>query len=189
MRAFIGFHHVRIWSDSLQGSCDSIAYLASDSLLKMMGKPAVWSRASQITGDTLLLYTDSNRIRRLFVPGNALIVSRTGPEKAQIFDQVQGKTLNAYFKEGELDYMVVFPAAENIYYPKDDDGAYLGVSQAESERMKVYFRDSKIHRIIFEQEINQKMTPLDQAVLSTMRLSRFQWLEEKRPKSRAELFK
>jgi hypothetical protein len=55
--------------------------------------------------------------------------------------------------------------------------------------MKVYFRDSKIHRIIFEQEIKQKMTPLDKAVLSTMRLSRFQWLEEKRPKSKAELFK
>ena len=172
----------------MQGLCDSIAYLPRDSVMKMMGKPVAWSRQSQITGDTLLLYSDSSRIKRLFVPNNALVVSRSGPVKANLFDQVQGKTLNAYFKEGQLDYMVVFPAAENIYYPKDDDGAYLGVSQAESERMKVFFRDSKIHRIIFEQEIKQKMTPLDQAIPSTMHLSRFQWLEEKRPKSRKELF-
>jgi len=187
-RYYIGYHNVRIWSDSLQGVCDSISYSARDSVMKMMGAPVAWSRASQISGDTILLYTDSTRIKRLFVPGNALIVSRSGPEKAQFFDQVQGKTLTAYFKEGELDYMVVFPAAENIYFVKDDDEAYLGVSEAESERMKVYFRDGKIHRIIFEQEVKEKMTPLDKAVLPAMRLSRFQWLESKRPKSRAELF-
>lgn len=188
-RFYIGYHHVRIWSDSLQGVCDSIAYSAKDSVMKMMGAPVAWSKESQITGDTILLYTDSSELKRLYVPNNALIVSRTGPEKAAIFDQVQGKTLNGYFKDGKLDYMVVFPAAESIYYPKDDGGAYLGVNQSESERMKVFFLDAKIHRIIFEQEVKQKMSPLDKVLLPAMRLSRFQWLSEKRPKSREELFR
>lgn len=187
-RYYIGFHHVKIWSDSLQGLCDSIAYLPRDSVMKMMGRPVAWSRESQITGDTLLLYMDSSRVKRLFVPNNALIVSRTGPVKANLFDQVQGKTLNAFFKNNKVDYMIVFPAAESIYYPKDDAGRYLGVNQAESERMKVFFKDNKIHRIIFEQEVKQKMTPLDKAALGTMRLSRYQWLEDKRPKGVEELF-
>jgi lipopolysaccharide export system protein LptA len=187
-RYYIGFHHVRIWSDSLQGRCDSIAYLPHDSVMKMMGKPVAWSRESQITGDTLLLYLDTSRIKRLFVPSNALVVSRTGPAKAQLYDQVQGKTLTAFFKNNKVDYMIVFPAAESIYYPKDDQGRYLGVSQAEAERMKVYLKDNKIHRILLEQEPKQKMTPLDKANLPTMRLSRFQWLEEKRPKGKQELF-
>ncbi len=187
-RYFIGFHHVRIWSDSLQGLCDSIAYLPRDSVMKMMGRPVAWSRESQITGDTLLLYSDSSRIKRLFVPNNALIISRTGPVKANLYDQVQGKTLTAYFKNNKVDYMVVFPAAESIYYPKDERGAYLGVNQAESERMKVFFKDNKIHRIIFEQEVKQKMSPLDKVNIPTMRLGRFQWLDEKRPKSRESLF-
>lgn len=187
-RYYIGFHHVRIWNDSLQGICDSISYSVRDSLMKMMGKPVAWSRESQITGDTLLLYLDTSRINRLYVPNNALIVSRTGPEKAQIYDQVQGKTLTAYFKNNKVDYMIVFPAAESIYYPKDDHGAYLGVNQSEGERMRLFFKDSKIHRIIIEQEVKQKMTPIDKANLRAMRLSRFQWQEEKRPKSKDELF-
>lgn len=187
-RYFIGFHHVRIWSDSLQGICDSITYLPRDSVMKMMGNPAAWSRRSQITGDTLLLYFDSSRIHRLFVPGNALLVSRSGPEKAQLFDQVQGKTLNAYFKKNKIDHMVVFPAAQSIYFAKDDHGAYLGVNQAESERMKVFFMDGNISRIVYEQEVKQKMSPLGKVSLPTMRLSRFQWLESLRPKSREDLF-
>jgi hypothetical protein len=188
-RYFIGFHHVRIWSDSLQGVCDSIAYLPRDSVMKMMGSPVAWSRESQITGDTLLLFMDSSRVRRLFVPANALLVSRSGPEKAQLYDQVQGKTLTAYFKNNKVDHMVVFPAAESIYFPKDEHGAYLGVNQAESERMKVFFKDDEISRIIFEQEVKQKMSPLTKVSLPAMRLSRFQWLEERRPKSREELFR
>lgn len=188
-RYFIGFHHVRIWSDSLQGVCDSIAYLPRDSVMKMMGSPVAWSRESQITGDTLLLFMDSSRVRRLFVPANALLVSRSGPEKAQLYDQVQGKTLTAYFKNNKVDHMVVFPAAESIYFPKDEHGAYLGVNQAESERMKIFFKDDEISRIIFEQEVKQKMSPLTKVSLPAMRLSRFQWLEERRPKSREELFR
>jgi lipopolysaccharide export system protein LptA len=187
-RYYIGFHHVRIWNDSLQGLCDSIAYLPRDSVMKMMGHPVAWSRESQITGDTILLYLDTSQIKRLYVPNNALIVSRSGPIKAQLFDQIQGKTLTAYFKDNKVDHMVVFPAAESIYYPKDDGGAYLGVNQAEGERMKIFFKDNKIHRIIFEQEVKQKMSPLDKISIPTMRLSRYEWLEDKRPKGKQELF-
>lgn len=188
-RYYIGYKHVRIWSDSLQGICDSISYSARDSVMKMMQKPVAWSRESQISGDTILMFNDSSRIKRLYVPVNALIVSRTGPEQADLFDQVQGKSLNAYFKEkNKIDYMIVFPAAESIYFPKDDSGAYLGVNQAESERMKVFFDDGKIRKIIFEQEVKQKMSPLDKVSLPAMRLSRYQWLQTRRPKSKEELF-
>lgn len=187
-RFFIGYHHVRIWSDSLQGICDSISYSQHDSLLKMMGSPVAWSKESQITGDTILLYVDSSSIKRLFVPNNALVVSRSGPAKAQLFDQVQGKTLTGYFKKNKLDFLVVFPEAESIYYSKDDNGAYLGVAQAEGERMKVFFEDSKIKKILIEQEPKQKLTPMGKANLPAMRLSRFQWLEDKRPKNKEELF-
>lgn len=189
-RYYIGWKHVRIWSDSLQGVCDSISYSARDSVMKMMQRPVAWSRESQISGDTILLYNDSSRIKRLYIPFNALIVSRSGPVQADLFDQVQGKTLNAYFKEkNKIDYLVVFPAAESIYFPKDDSGAYIGVNQSQSERMKVFFKDEGgIRKILLEQEPRQTMSPLDKVSLPAMRLSRYQWLQERRPKSKDELF-
>lgn len=188
-RYYTGYHHVLIYSDSLQGRCDSISYSYKDSVMRMMKDPVAWSRKSQITGDTILFYTDSNTIKKAFVPGNALIVAQSGPDKAQLYDQVQGKTLTGNFHNNTITDMVVWPTAQSIYYSKDNSGAYLGVSEVESERMIVLFRNEQIQTIKFVQEVKNTSTPLDKADLPSMRLSRFKWLEEKRPKSRAELFK
>lgn len=187
-RYFIGYHHVLIFSDSLQGKCDSISYTQKDSVMRMMYDPIVWSRKSQITGDTILLYTDSSKIKKIYVPNNAFVASQSGPDKAGLFDQVQGKTLTGYFKDGNIDYMLVKPDAQTIYYAKDEHDAYLGVNQVTSLRMKVYFKDQSIHRIIYEQDVKSKMTPLNKADLPGMKLSRFKWLPELRPKSKEQLF-
>lgn len=187
-RYFIGFHHVLVYSDSLQAVCDSIVYSQKDSAMRLIYQPVAWSRNSQITGDTIVLFTDTSSIKRLWVPNNALVVSQSGPEKANMFDQVQGKTLTGFFENNNIEKMIVWPAAEAIYYSKDDEDAYLGMVQASSERMTVFFENQQISRILLEQGIKQKMTPMQQVNPAAARLSRFQWWKEKRPKSVEELF-
>lgn len=187
-RFFIGYHHVKIFSDSMQGLCDSIAYSQKDSIMKMMYEPILWSRRSQITGDTILLYTDSNKLKRMYVPDKAFVISQSGPEKAKLFDQVQGKTLTGYFQDNEITEVLVKPNAEAIQFSKDENDAYLGVQEASSVRMRVTFKDRQIQYIFFEQDVKQKMTPLDKADIPSLKLSRFQWWEEKRPKTLEEIF-
>jgi len=187
-RYFIGYHHVKIFSDSMQGVCDSISYSQVDSVIRMMIDPVAWSRTSQITGDTILMYMDSSELRRIYVPNNAFMISESGPPRAQLWDQVQGKTLTGNLKNNTITDMLVRPEAQAIYYAKDDNGAYIGVNDATSERMRILFKDQAIYRIIFETDVKQKMTPLDQADLPNMKLSRYQWHINRRPKSLAELF-
>lgn len=187
-RYFIGYHHVKIFSDSMQGLCDSIVYSQKDSIMKMIYNPILWSRRSQVTGDTILLYTDSNKLKKMFVPDKAFVVSQSGPDKAQLFDQVQGKTLTAYFEDNTINEVLVKPNAEAIQFSKDDNDAYIGVNEASSVRMRVLFKDQQIQYIYFEKDVKQKMTPLDKVNLPSLRLSRFQWLEEKRPKTLKEIF-
>jgi hypothetical protein len=186
---FIGYHHVLIFSDSLQGRCDSISYTRSDSTIRMMYDPVAWSHSSQITGDTILMFLDSSELRGMYVPEKALVVSQSGPEKAQLFDQVQGKTLTAWFTKNAIDSMLVVPEAETIYYSKDEHEAYLGVNQAKSDLMRIYFSDQKIKKIKFVKDVHQTMTPMEKADLPATKLSRFKWLIEQRPKTKEELFK
>lgn len=188
-RYFIGYHHVLIFSDSMQGKCDSISYTQSDSTIRMMYSPVVWSRTSQITGDTILLRMDSGKLKNIYVPNNALVISQSGPPKAKMFDQIQGKTLTGHFENNEIKDMLVKPNAEAIYYSKDDKGAYLGVNEAQSEKLRIVFDSQRISRIIFEQDVHQKLTPLEQVDIPNLHLSRFKWLIDQRPKSREELFK
>ena len=187
-RYFIGYHHVKIFSDSMQGVCDSISYSQSDSIIRMVYDPVVWSRESQITGDTILLYMDSSELRRIYVPNNGFMISRSGPVQANLFDQVQGKTITGNLSNNTMTDMLVRPEAQAIYYARDEGGAYIGVNEATSERMRILFRDQGINRIIFEQDVKQKMTPLDEADLGNMKLSRYQWHADRRPQSLAELF-
>ena len=186
---FIGYHHVLIFSDSMQGKCDSVCYTRADSLIRMMYNPIVWSHKSQITGDTILMQLDSGTLRKMYVPNNALLVSQSGPERAHLFDQIQGKTLTAYFKNNTISELIVKPDAESIYYNKDDKGYYLGVSQSTSDRIFTWFEDQKIKKIKFDVDAHITDTPLEKADLPEMKLSKFKWLMDQRPKSKEELFR
>jgi lipopolysaccharide export system protein LptA len=176
-RFFIGYHHVLVFSDSLQARGDSISFSQQDSIMRLMKDPIAWSRKGQITGDTILLYIANNKLDKLFIPKNAISVSRSGPEKANMYDQIQGKTMTGFFDSNVLKEIIVFPNAEAIYYATDEDGAYIGVNQASSDKMKVFFDSNKIEKIVFEQEIKQTMTPMKQAKI-----------DELRPRSVSELF-
>ncbi|MCC6185723.1 MAG: hypothetical protein IT256_01080, partial [Chitinophagaceae bacterium] len=185
---YTGFHRVRIFSDSLQGKCDSISFAGKDSLMLMMKSPVLWSRRSQITGDTIIAYIDSGKVQKVRVPNDALIVSRSGPEQANLYNQIQGQTLTAYFVNEALNNALVKPDAESIYYPTDESGAYIGASQATSESMRIFFAEGEIEKIVQEQDVKSTLSPIRKIDIATMRLSRFQWLEEQRPLSIAELF-
>jgi lipopolysaccharide export system protein LptA len=185
---YTGFHHVKIFSDSLQGRCDSISFSMQDSIMRMMKAPIVWTRKSQLTGDIILAYMDSGKVKKVFIPENALMVSQTGPDKAKLFNQIQGKTLTANLINNALTDALVKPNAESIFFPTDESGAYIGASEAQSERMRAFFKDNKIDKILLEQEIKQTMTPLEKADLPNLHLSRFKWLNDYRPKSLLELF-
>ncbi len=186
---FTGYHHVLIFSDSMQARCDSVAYTRSDSIVRMITNPVAWSRGSQITGDTILMQLDSSSIRSMYIPENSFTVSRSGPEKAELFDQVQGKTLTAFFRNNNIYKMIVCPDAQSIYYSKDDAGAYIGVMEVSSELIRVLFGEDKLSKIKYINDVHEKMTPMEQADLPNTRLSRFKWLYDERPASKEELFK
>lgn len=186
---FIGYHHVKLFSDSLQGVCDSIVYTQADSTIRMIYNPVAWSRKSQITGDTICLLLDSNRLKHIYVPGNAFVVSLAGPAGTEMYDQVQGKMLRVFFENNEIEHMVVYPNAEAIYYSKEDDGDYLGVSQARSDKMRIFFNGQTVKKIKLEEDVHQTLTPMEQVDIPTTKLSKFKWVHERRPVDKYEMFR
>ncbi|GAA4463433.1 hypothetical protein GCM10023093_11870 [Nemorincola caseinilytica] len=185
---FTGYHHVLIFSDSMQARCDSVCYTRADSIVRMIYDPVAWARGSQITGDTILMLLDSGGIQTMYIPNSGFMTSRSGPEQAQIYDQIQGESITAFFKENAIKKMIVTPDAQSIYYSKDDDGAYVGMNEATSVLMRIYFGEQQISRIKFEKDVHQTMTPMHKADLPNARLKRFKWLYDERPKSKDELF-
>lgn len=186
---FIGYHHALVFSDSMQAKCDSICYTRADSVVKLMVEPVAWSRRSQITGDVIYMQLDSANVRSMYIPESAFMVSRSGPDKAELFDQVQGVTLTAFFKDSNIDKMIVTPEAQSIYFSKDDDGAYVGLSEASATTMRIFFGEDGVSRIKYIKDVKNTMTPMDEANLPGARLSRYHWRYDERPKTKEELFR
>lgn len=182
-RYFIGYHHVRIFSDSLQGYCDSIRYNQVDSLLRMYRKPLLWPNNSQVAGTEIYLKLDSSRIQQLIVPEEGILINRSGPEKAGLYNQIQGDRINGYFKKNQLHRLIAEPHAASIYYVTNDQNEYVGCSEASSRQIEILFDSSgKISKIYYRQDVKQKITPMKEVHPEEMRLNRFQWQEALRPK-------
>jgi len=192
-RYFIGYHNVVIFSDSMQGKCDSLSYMQSDSLMRMFYNPVLWSRDGQILGDTIYAKMDSSKVKWMYVPRNGIMISQSGPVKADMFDQLQGNKLWAYFTNNKIDSMIAMPNAASIYFLKDDSDAYIGASEAQSEKIEIHFDTTatgqRMRRIYYRKDVTQTMTPMQDVTPSTLRLSRFSWREAQRPRSLEEFLR
>ena len=186
IRYFIAFHHVKVFNDSLQSISDSLFISSKDSVFRLYYNPVLWSGNTQIAGDTMFLYTENKQPKRLYVFESGLIVNRT---KEGFFNQMAGKTINGYFVNGKIDYMrVKGTQAESIYYMQDDDSAYIGMNRATGDVIDLYFKNEELKKVLFVNQIQGKMYPMNQVPEDQKELKNFKWLEDKRPKNKAELF-
>ncbi|HZI68931.1 MAG: OstA-like protein [Ginsengibacter sp.] len=186
IRYFLAFHHVKIYNDSLQSVCDSLFISSKDSVFRLYYNPVVWSGHTQIVGDTMFLFTKNKQPERLYVFESGLIVNKT---KEGFFNQMSGKTINGYFVDGKIDYMrVKGTQAESIYYIQNEDSAYVGMNRARGDVIDLYFKKDDLTKVIFINSVQGKMYPMDQIPDDQKQLKSFQWLDDRRPKNRAELF-
>lgn len=185
IRFFEAFHHVRIFNDSLQAVCDSLYYSTEDSVFRLYQQPLVWNGQSQISGDTMYLYTQNQKPDKLEVFFNSFVIQH--PTRG-IFNQISGRTLNAFFTAGKLDVVHVQGNAESIYYPQNEDSAYTGMNRSSGERLHVYFENQQLHKVKFIQQVNGILYPMDQRPADQQYLKGFLWQDERRPKHKLELF-
>ncbi|MCC7378296.1 MAG: LPS export ABC transporter periplasmic protein LptC [Chitinophagaceae bacterium] len=186
IRYFLGFHNVRIFNDSLQAVSDSLHYSTLDSTFKLFGQPVVWNQQSQITGDTLYMFTQNQKPTRLYVFNDGMIVNRT---KEGLYNQIAGRTLNGYFVDGNIDYVRIKGSpAESIYYPQDDDSAYIGMNRSSGDVIDVFFVKKEVNKVVFVNDVNGTLFPFKDIPADKKELKGFKWLDNRRPKNKLELF-
>ena len=186
IRYFIAFHKVRIFNDSLQSVCDSLYYSSEDSIFRLFQNPLVFSNNSQISGDTIYMYTKNKKAERLYVFENGIIINKANEK---MYNQFAGRTLNGYFKDGELDYLRAKGSpAESVYYPQDDDSAYIGMNRSKGDVIDVYFLNKAVNKVKFVNNVDGTLFPIRQIPEDQKFLKNYKWLDKRRPKNKLELF-
>lgn len=187
LRFITAFRNVRIYNDSLQAVGDSVFYSGVDSVFEMYHDPIVWSKGSQVTGDTIFVFTENRKPKRLYVFENGLLIQHV-KETAGFYNQIKGRTLNGYFIDGELDFVKAKGTAESIYYIQDDDSAYVGMTRMVADMIDIHFKERSPQKIKYSSSVKGTTYPIRQLPDDKKKLQNFKWLESRRPKTKLELF-
>lgn len=186
IRYFLAFHHVKIYNDSLQAVSDSLYYSTEDSVFRMFQNPVCWNGNNQVSGDTMYLFTKNQKPEQLYVFYNSMVIAK---ENDQMFNQITGRTLNGYFIDGNIDHVRVKGSpAESIYFPIDDDSAYVGMNRSSGDVIDIYFINKELNKIKFINAVDGTLYPLRQIPADSKFLKGFNWQDARRPKNKLDIF-
>jgi glutaredoxin 2 len=134
----------------------------------------------------MYLFTQKQQPKRIYVFNNSMVINQIKPS---LYNQASGRTLNAYFTEGKINYVRIKGSpAETIFYPQDNDSAFVGMNYATGDAVDVFFENEEVKKIKFINDVNGTMYPMNQIPEDKKTLKNFVWQDKRRPKNKLELF-
>ncbi len=181
-KRILAYPNVKVWRFNLQGLSDSAAYFLQDSLLYFYFDPIFWNKKNQIKGDTVIAEITEDEIKTMFLEQNAFLTSE---DTLLNFNQVKGRTMEAIFKDSEIDKIYVNGNGESIYYVNDDndpnDIFLLGMNRILCSDMTIRLIDEEVDNISFYIKPEAKFIPPDELTEDIQRLQGFSWRSDERP--------
>ena len=183
----IARRNVRFFKSDMQGKCDTLTYLMTDSIIRMRVNPILWAEDSQMSGTDIDIKLKDQSINWVLQKGNAFIISEDSIEG---YNQIKGTDITSRFKNGSIHRVNVDGAkAETIYWIRDDDGSLIGIDVSNSETMVIEMENQSISIIKGFKAINETMYPEDDLKESSRYLQGFKWHDEARPRDKDDIFR
>ena len=178
-------YNVRIYREDMQAVCDSAHYNGRDSIATLCGDPVCWNEQNQVSADTVTIYIKNGAVDYLHGFGNAIAIKQ---ESYTEYNQLAGKEMFAYVRDNDVYRVDVQGNAETVFYPREEDGTYMGVNRTQSSFVKLYLENRQIQRILFTSATTGVMIPMDQATDEDKFLVTFFWAEAERPRMPGDVF-
>ncbi len=182
------FYNVRFYRSDLQGVCDSMLYSSRDSMVYMNGDPPViWSENNQILGNQINVYLNDSTIEKAIVKDYALAIQDRGEENQ--FNQLSGRDMTAFFRDGNVYYVLVEGNAESLYYLVKEDSTIIGLNKTESAYLSMDIEGNKIKKLKMWSSTSAVTNPLPLLKPDELHLKGFIWLDYLRPSSSDDIFR
>lgn len=186
------YYKVAIFSTKYQGVCDSLTYSGADSLLRLYRMPVLWNDNNQLNGDFITVKRDAKHIKHARIEGKALSVSEL--DSGLYYNQVSGREMDGYFKDGDLHLLHVQGNAKTLYFPeeeKENDTAVVvtrsGMNKLVSSEMKLYLDSGEVVGLTNFDNPEGVFYGMEKIPGNELKTEHFIWHSEIRP-TRPELF-
>ncbi len=179
------YHKVRFYRTDVQGVCDSLLFSSKDTCLTMYEDPILWNNAQQLLGEKVMIYLNDSTIDWAHIENQAFSVERIDSVN---YNQVSGKDMKAYFKNGEMDRVDVVGSVRVIYYPMERDSTLIGMNVSETSELNMFLENRKLKKMVMKPKSNGTLYPMYQLPPDKMKLQNFAWFDYIRPLSKQDIF-
>ncbi len=176
---------VRFYRNDMQGLCDSLRFEERDSTLFMHHHPVVWNGERQIFGNIIQVHLNDSTVDKATLPDFAFSAERV---EGNFFNQLSGKEMIAYFRDGEMYQLDVNGNVQAIMLPMENDSTYNKIVNVESSFMTADFEGQEILKMKMWPATSGTVTPLYLARKSLFFLPAFKWYTDMRPVSPSDVF-
>ena len=186
LKIMYAYHHTKMFRRNLSAVCDSLYYTELNDVFKLYYNPILWIDSLQISGDSIYIYSENDKISHISVFGNAFIIHWVENE---IFNQIKGKIINIFIRDNKIVLMDVDGSSESIYFIKDDNKGYIGGNQSTSGNIAIYFKNGEIDRLKLKNAPEATFTPMKKISPPNYRLSGFNWQWQIKPKNKYDIIR
>ena len=179
------FHKVKFYRTDVQGVSDSLVFSSVDSCLTMYRDPVLWANNQQLVGEQIKIYMNDSTIDWAHIINQALSVEHV---KDQYYNQVSGKEMKAYFKDGDMRKTEVIGSVRVVYYPLDSDSTFIGMNVSETSKLDVYLNERKLEKMVMSPKSNGTLYPMSQIPEGKDKLESFVWFDYIRPMTKKGIF-
>lgn len=179
------YHKVRMYRTDVQGVCDSLVFSSKDSCLTMYYDPILWNNNQQLLGEEIMIYMNDSTIDWAHIHNQTLSVEKLDSVN---YNQVTGKDIKAYFKNGEMHQVDVIGSVRVVYYPMESDSTLIGMNVSETSLLNIYLENRKMKKMVMSPKSNGTLYPMLQLPPDKMKLENFNWFDYIRPLNKEDIF-
>ena len=179
------YRKVRIYREDVQAVCDSLVFNSKDSCMTMFFDPVVWSGPQQVLGEVIHVYLNDSTVEWAHVKNQALIMEQVDADQ---FNQISGREVKAYFKDGQIDKSDVEGNVGVVYYyTEEGDSTAFGMNTTECTYLTAFMKEGLVDKLYIKEQSNGVFYPITQVPPGKDKLSNFAWLNKLRPLSKEDI--
>lgn len=179
------YHKVRAFRPDVQAVADSMLYTTVDSSLTLFSDPIIWNEGTQVLGEKIVIFMNDSTVDWVDIIGQALFVQQIDTVH---YNQIAGREMKAWFKDGQIDRTNVSGNVECVYYAQEADSTMIGMNTTVASNLTTYFKDGTVDRIYIQGRSNGVMYPMSQLEEKKMYLASFNWFDRIRPIDKEDVF-
>lgn len=184
-RQLRAYNKVRAWGEKVQAVCDSLVFDSRDTCVTMYKDPIIWNDKAQLLGEVVKIYMDSASIKWVHVINQTLYAE---PLDSAIYNQIKGKEMKFFFREGKLSEMQAIGGVGIVFYPLDNDSTYVGMNTMEAGKAIAFVVEGEMDKVVVPNESKGVFYPMSQRPVEKRFLENFAWFDYVRPKDKEDIY-